>query len=146
MSNLIQIDDEHIPEKELQSKKIKLEDFKLICPIGEGAFGEVYLVKHYFTNNSYALKLIDKQFLTKQKKEHHIYSEKVILRHLKSKSVVKLYATFQDDKKLYFLMENIPNGELSAYLRLKSEFRRKVAAAGSYVLCGRDCEYIGVHP
>jgi hypothetical protein len=42
--------------------------------------------------------------------------------------VVKLFATFQDDAKLYFLLENIPNGELSKYLRIKSFVKREAIA------------------
>ncbi len=33
--------------------------------------------------------------------------------------VVKLEGTFQDERKLYFLMENIPKGELAKYLKIK---------------------------
>ena len=102
--------------------------------LGEGAFGEVYLVKNYFDGKMYAMKSIDKQFLAKQKKEHHVYNEKLILDHLDSNMVVKLHATFQDDKKLYFLMENVPNGELAAYLQDKGRIIRQTAYARSYIL------------
>lgn len=106
-------------------KKTSLEDFKMLRSIGEGAFGEVYLAKNYFDNKLYALKCIDKIFLAKQQKEHHVYNEKLILQYLESDLTVKLKATFQDDKRLYFLMENLSNGELSRYLRKKSELKRK---------------------
>lgn len=33
--------------------------------------------------------------------------------------VVKLEATFQDHEKLYFLMQNLPHGELAQYMSLK---------------------------
>ena len=106
-------------------KKTSLSDYKIIKAIGEGAFGEVYLVKHATTNKTFALKSIDKNFLSKQKKEHHVFQEKLILQTLNYPFVVKLFATFQDETKLYFLLENIPNGELSKYLRMKSTLIRK---------------------
>ena len=111
--------------EEINLKKTTLEDFKILRCIGEGAFGEVYLVKNYFNSKFYALKSIDKVFLAKQKKEHHVYNEKLILQYLDNNFVVKLHATFQDDKKLYFLMENVTNGELAKYLRHKSMLIRK---------------------
>jgi serine/threonine protein kinase len=108
-------------------KRKALTDYKIIKAVGEGAFGEVYLVKHNTTNKTFALKSIDKNFLSKQKKEHHVFQEKLILQTLNYPFVVKLFATFQDETKLYFLLENIPNGELSKYLRMKSIVIRKAA-------------------
>jgi len=112
-------------ESQNAKKKTSLSDYKIIKAIGEGAFGEVYLVKHTTTNKTFALKSIDKNFLSKQKKEHHVFQEKLILQTLNYPFVVKLFATFQDETKLYFLLENIPNGELSKYLRMKSKLIRK---------------------
>lgn len=102
------------------ARKPCMSDYKIVRQLGEGAFGEVYLVKHVITNELFALKSIDKVFMAKQHKEHHIYQEKLILQHVIHNSVVRLQATFQDQQKLYFVMENVPNGELSKYLRLKS--------------------------
>lgn len=104
---------------------MELDDFKLLKGIGQGAFGEVFLAKNYFTSKTYALKSIDKKFLAKQRKEHHVFQEKLILKYLDHPMVVKLCSTFQDDQKLYFLMENIPNGELAHYIKLKRNFKKK---------------------
>ncbi len=109
-------------------RKSSLSDYKIMKSIGEGAFGEVYLVKHVTNNKLFALKCIDKTFISKQKKEHHVFQEKLILQSLNYPFVVKLFATFQDDAKLYFLLENIPNGELSKYLRIKSFVKRETIA------------------
>jgi serine/threonine protein kinase len=106
-------------------KKMLLSDYKVLKSIGEGAFGEVYLVKQISNDKTFALKSIDKKFLAKQKKEHYVFQEKLILQSINFPFVVKLFATFQDESKLYFLMENIPNGELSKYLRSKSRTKKK---------------------
>lgn len=107
------------------SSKTTLSDYKIMRSLGEGAFGEVYLVKHLIKNKIYALKSINKSFLAKQRKEHHVFQEKLILQSLNLPFLVKLYATFQDESKLYFLMEYIQNGELSKYIRIKSGLIRK---------------------
>ena len=44
-------------------KKISIEDFELIQKLGEGAFGEVLLVKKKDNGEKSALKIIDKKFL-----------------------------------------------------------------------------------
>jgi serine/threonine protein kinase len=112
-------------ENPQSQKKSQLTDYKVIKNIGEGAFGEVFLVKHVPTEKTFALKSIDKIFLAKQKKEHHVFQEKLILQSLNYPYVVKLFSTFQDAEKLYFLLENVPNGELAHYLRSKSLLIRK---------------------
>ncbi len=120
--------------KNIKMKEMSLEDFKSLHPIGEGAFGDVYLVKNYFDSKQYALKCIDKKFLIKQKKQHHVYNERLILQNLDSNLVVKLVATFQDADKLYFLMEHIEHGELTEYLQKKSKLIRKGLARGDNLL------------
>lgn len=125
-------DKNKINESSSIKKKTTLSDYKVVRGLGEGAFGEVFLTKHQATGKVYALKSIDKKFLAKQKKEHHVFQEKLILQSLNFSFLVKLYATFQDDQKLYFLLENIPNGELSKYLRLKSFLIRDASPERSY--------------
>ena len=108
------------------SYKESLKDYKIVKNIGEGAFGEVYLAKPRTGNDLYAIKSISKQFLMKQKKEHHIFQERLILQSCDFSFLVKLFKTFQDDSKIYFVLENIPNGELSKYIRKKSGLIRTI--------------------
>ncbi len=42
--------------KEVVEKRMKADDFNLIKVIGRGAFGEVQLVRHKFTNKVYLSK------------------------------------------------------------------------------------------
>ena len=128
-------------KKNIKMKDMSLDDFKILKSIGEGAFGEVYLAKNYFDSKQYALKCIDKKFLVKQKKQHHVYNERLILQNLDSNLVVKLVATFQDQDKLYFLMEHIEHGELTDYLRIRSKLNRESLFRRSDLLYSRDCQY-----
>lgn len=105
----------------LSQKKTSLQDYKIIRVLGEGAFGEVFLVRHKENQQIYALKSIDKQFLVKQKKEHHVFQEKMILSHFKSRWIIRLIATFQNDSKLFFVLESVPNGELANYIKEKKK-------------------------
>jgi serine/threonine protein kinase len=48
-------------------------------------------------------------------------TEKNILAHINHPFLVKLYSSFQDDKKLYFILEFCPGGELFGLLSLKDK-------------------------
>lgn len=107
------------------TQKDSIKDYKVVKSIGEGAFGEVYLAKSRSTEELFAIKSISKSFLMKQKKEHHVFQERLILQTFNFPFLVKLFKTFQDESKIYFVMENIPNGELSKLIRKKSKIIRK---------------------
>ena len=53
------------PTRSPSGRKIKLEDFTMVGPIGRGAYGEVVLVKKKINGQLYAMKVIDKLFLKK---------------------------------------------------------------------------------
>lgn len=108
------------------TQKDSLKDYKIVKNIGEGAFGEVYLARSKASDQLFAIKSISKVFLMKQKKEHHVFQERLILQSLNYSFLVKLFKTFQDEAKIYFVLENIPNGELSKYIRKKSGLTRAV--------------------
>lgn len=49
---------------------------------------------------------------------HEAHAEKVILDHLRHKrSVVRLYSTFHDAMRLYFVLDYLPNGSLQDLMR-----------------------------
>lgn len=48
-------------------KKNTIKDFEISHLLGKGSYGKVYLARNIYTNKYYALKIIDKFFLTKVK-------------------------------------------------------------------------------
>ena len=121
------------------TKKDSVKDYKIVKNIGEGAFGEVYLARLRTNEQLFAIKSISKAFLMKQKKEHHVYQERLILQSFDLPFLVKLYKTFQDESKIYFVLEHIPNGELSKYIRKKSKIMRTTVIHGNHVCNSRNC-------
>ena len=112
--------------KNLKIFKSKIEDFSILCTLGEGSYGEVYLVeKNDMSRHKYALKAINKKFIHVHGKARSVFLEKLFLKNLKHNQIVKLHDTFQDEERLYFLMEVISNGELADYVKLVSKFKRK---------------------
>lgn len=46
-----------------------MEDFEILKPIGSGGFSKVYLCRSKIDNQFYAMKLIDKEMVIKNKKK-----------------------------------------------------------------------------
>ena len=73
----------------------KIREYQIIKELGEGSFGTVYLVQKENTNKNYALKIINKEFIIKQRKTEEPMIEKTILTLCKHPSIIKLISTFQ---------------------------------------------------
>jgi len=104
-----------------------LKNLQIIDSLGRGSFGKVHLVKDVTTNETYALKTVNKNILTKAKHQAHIMSEKDMLVKVNSPWIIALYATFKDNNKLYFLLEACLGGELFALLRIYTVFENNWA-------------------
>eukprot|EP00824_Muranothrix_gubernata_P002596 TRINITY_DN13154_c0_g2_i1.p1 TRINITY_DN13154_c0_g2~~TRINITY_DN13154_c0_g2_i1.p1 ORF type:complete len:374 (-),score=97.59 TRINITY_DN13154_c0_g2_i1:117-1142(-) len=107
--------------------KVTLGDFELLATLGTGTFGRVRLVKHKSTGQFFAMKILKKVEIVRLKQVDHILSEKSVLDQLDCPFIVRLFAAFQDDKKLYMVMEYVPGGELFSYLRNAGRFPQDVA-------------------
>jgi hypothetical protein len=80
----------------VESKKKSIEDYKFIKPVGEGAFGTVYLSKEIATEKAYAIKALDKSHIIKYNKTKAVYREKDILNKFRTHpNIIKLDCTFQ---------------------------------------------------
>lgn len=58
---------ENNPKAKTSKQKVGLEDFEIIGSLGNGSFGEVTLVKKKESDQMYAMKAINKNFLFKVK-------------------------------------------------------------------------------
>ncbi|KAF7457895.1 kinase-like protein [Cryptosporidium felis] len=100
----------------LMRKRISIKDFRILRPIGAGAFGIIRLAECKHSGNIYALKQMRKSIIRTKNQLERIYNERALLAQNASDFVVKLYYTFQDDKHLYQVMEYLPGGDLMSYL------------------------------
>ncbi len=117
-------------------KRNTIKDFEITYVLGKGSYGKVVFAKNIYTNKSYAIKIIDKKFLEKVKirlrhiqanKEYEVHIEKYILSILNHPNIIKLYSTFQDKKKLYFIVEYCPNRDLSDFIRKQGKLSNDLA-------------------
>lgn len=100
-------------------------DFEMGDMIGEGSYAQVVGAIHKETKREFAIKIVDKKHVIKEKKIESVKREKTILDMINHDNIVKLYSTFQDDNSLYFVLELCPNGELLDAIR-------KVGAMSNY--------------
>jgi len=106
-----------------ERRKHTPENFMFGKLIGEGSFSTVFLVKEIGGNErELACKVCDKRQITKEKKTKYILSEKEILAKLNREwnarvpFFVRLYSTFQDSERLYFVMTYARNGDLLGFI------------------------------
>jgi len=110
----------------LNSVGVQLNEFRELGVLGQGSFGRVTLVECP-NKNTYALKAVSKTQIVEQGQEDHLKNEKRVLHSLKHPFFIQMYATYQDDRSLYFLLELVQGGELFTLLRDKTFFDHNVA-------------------
>ena len=104
----------------VKTPPVNLGSFYTISVVGKGSYAKVILVKKKDTGKYYAMKVLKKQNIEKKRQENHVKTERNILVGIDDNPyIVKLYYTFQTDKKLYFVLEYCPGGELFNLLQKK---------------------------
>ncbi|XP_012284119.1 3-phosphoinositide-dependent protein kinase 1 isoform X2 [Orussus abietinus] len=106
------------------TRKRTPKDFIFGKVIGEGSFSTVYLAKDIHTSKEYAIKVCEKRHIIKEKKTESVTREKEVLNMLSGAkhSFVKLFCTFQDPERLYFVLSYAKNGDLLTYINKVGSF------------------------
>lgn len=95
-----------------------IKDFKFGKILGDGSYSTVMLATSKDSGKKYAVKVLNKEYLVKQKKVKYVNIEKNTLQRLNnSHCIIKLYFTFQDESSLYFLLEYAPNGDFLSVMK-----------------------------
>ncbi|KAK7279521.1 hypothetical protein RJT34_24574 [Clitoria ternatea] len=89
-----------------------IQDFELGKIYGVGSYSKVVRAKKKDTGTVYALKIMDKKFITKENKTAYVKLERIVLDQLDHPGIVRLYFTFQDSFSLYMALESCEGGEL----------------------------------
>lgn len=110
--------------------KMTADDFETLRCLGKGTYGTVLLVKQRTTGRLYAQKQFKKASLVVHKKlVEQTKTERQILESVnRHPFVVKLYYAFQDQEKLYLILEYGQGGELFTHLSTERMFSEETAA------------------
>ena len=101
---------------------VSLEDFTLIRVIGKGSYGKVMLVRHKEDKKVYAMKMLRKEHVIKRNQVEFTRTERNVLGSVQHPFIVELVYAFQTPKKLYFILEFCPGGELFFHLSRAGRF------------------------
>lgn len=111
------------------TERLTLDCFNPICILGKGSYAHVVLVnpktleEEFSMDNLFALKILDKADVQIRGIQSSIYLEKEILQTLnESPFTTSLFASFQDDEEICFLLEYCPGGDLFELLARKKLF------------------------
>jgi len=102
---------------------VMLSDFELKSMIGKGTFAKVYLVQNVDTEKVYAMKIIRKKTVLETESVEMIKQEQKVLEVLDSTWLVRLEHSFQNDYKIYFVMEFVKGGDLFNLISSERKFK-----------------------
>uniref|UniRef100_A0AAV1VBX3 AGC protein kinase n=1 Tax=Peronospora matthiolae TaxID=2874970 RepID=A0AAV1VBX3_9STRA len=97
-------------------QNVTLQDFNMIQVIGRGSFGKVVLVRHKATKTLYAMKILSKENIVQRKQVEHTRTERRVLGCTRHPFIVGLHYAFQTARRLYFVLDYCPGGELFYHL------------------------------
>lgn len=119
----------------------ELDDLKKHQILGEGTFGQVWLVSEELFDGSrqpYSLKIQSKHELANEGQINAVISEKNIMMTMNHPFTSKLVKTFQDKDFVYMLLEFIPGGELFSVINASETYSLSEDHAKFYSLCIAD--------
>ena len=106
------------------SEKPNPRDFLAVKIIGEGSFSTVFKVRTVrnstFPSGIYACKVCLKERIQREKKIDAIFRERNLMESLSQHRFpffIRLYATFTDSSRLYFVLNYARNGELLNFMK-----------------------------
>ncbi|GAB2276843.1 3-phosphoinositide-dependent protein kinase 2 [Dionaea muscipula] len=104
-----------------------IQDFELGKIYGVGSYSKVVRARKKDTGVVYALKIMDKKFITKENKTSYVKLERIVLDQLDHPGIVRLYFTFQDTFSLYMALESCEGGELFDQITRKGRLSEEEA-------------------
>ncbi|KAE8902115.1 hypothetical protein PF010_g21883 [Phytophthora fragariae] len=90
----------------------EIDEFELLDVLGRGTFGTVQLARHLDTGATVAVKTLARHLIHELQQERNVMREQSVHLTLAHPFIAKLYATFQDQDALYFVLEFCPGGEI----------------------------------
>jgi serine/threonine protein kinase len=103
----------------VRAKSARLSDFEVIAPIGKGAAGRVFLVRHKATGRKMALKAVqkDESVFDSRSSYRHAIDERAVLGMTEGQlSFVQLRYAFQTRQSIYLVTDFCEGGDLFFYL------------------------------
>jgi 5'-AMP-activated protein kinase catalytic alpha subunit len=100
----------------MEPRTRQIGNYLLGKSIGKGTFGKVKLGTHLITNESVAIKILEKDRICDAADVERVAREIHVLKLLRHPNVVQMYEIIETPKQLYLIMEYASGGELFDYI------------------------------
>ncbi|XP_066334825.1 CBL-interacting protein kinase 15 [Miscanthus floridulus] len=107
--------------------KILMERYELGRLLGKGTFGKVHYARNLESNQSVAIKMMDKDKVLKVGLSEQIRREITTMRLVAHKNIVELHEVMATRNKIYFVMEYVKGGELFDKIEKSGKLTEAVA-------------------
>ena len=104
--------------------KNNIDQYMIEEKLGEGIFGTVKLATHKLTNEKVAIKLLNKNRITKAQ-QTLLSRELSILKRMNHFNIIKLYSIIETESIIYLIQEYSQGRELSHYIQNHSKIDEK---------------------
>lgn len=112
IGNIGRLGQPSLPMTTRLNRSLRFKDLVKVKILGVGTFGQVWLVSHKKTGATYALKQLSKRDIMGHHQVEGVLREKNIMASLDHPFVIDLVSTYQDELKLYMLIDLVQGGEL----------------------------------
>mmetsp|Transcript_13186 Transcript_13186/g.11268 ORF Transcript_13186/g.11268 Transcript_13186/m.11268 type:complete len:324 (+) Transcript_13186:505-1476(+) len=108
-------------------EKLSTDNFICHYLLGQGSFGEVYLVEKVDNKKLYAMKVLRKNNIRSDKILRYTLNERTIMGMFDHPFIMKLHSAFQTDENLYLVMDYISGGDLGGIIAKKVRLNENIA-------------------
>ena len=112
VGNIARLGQPSLPASTKLNRSIRFKDVAKVRILGVGTFGQVWLVSHKKSGKAYALKQLSKREIMGHHQIAGVLREKNIMASLDHPFVIDLVSTYQDELRLYMLIDLVQGGEL----------------------------------
>ena len=102
--------------KLIEDENIGIKNFEYIKQLGQGTFGQVFKVRKIGTDKIYAMKVLKKSVLIKNKHLKYAITECNVLKRADHPYIIKMHYSFQTPEYLYMVLDYCPGGDLAHHL------------------------------
>ena len=103
--------------EKLDNNKEECKKFIILGSLGEGSFGKVKEAMHVVTEETIAIKILEKERIKKSEDLIRIKREMNILTKCQHSNIIQLYEIIETKRYYFFVMEYAKMGELSKYIK-----------------------------
>lgn len=104
-----------------------IDCYDVLKAIGNGAYGEVFLVRDKSTFTYHAMKVVQKEIVISRKHVEHIIEEKRLLQSVKFPFLVSLDTAFKDNSYLYLILPFVSGGEMFTYIQKYGSYSEELS-------------------